>query len=149
MARPKENVEDKVNLQDLTDFALTGMTDKQLAAALKVSVRTLGNFKKSPKFLAALKNGKAVADNKVEASLFKRACGYEVVETHWDAKKGKSVETEKHIPPDTVACIFWLKNRKPADWKDRVEHTGADGGPINFHSNIPVYPPPKTEEKKK
>jgi hypothetical protein len=24
----------------------------------------------------------------------------------------------EHVPPDVTACIFWLKNRKPADWRD-------------------------------
>ncbi len=24
----------------------------------------------------------------------------------------------KHYPPDTVAAIFWLKNRQPAKWRD-------------------------------
>jgi hypothetical protein len=27
----------------------------------------------------------------------------------------------KHYPPDTTACIFWLKNRKPKEWRDRAE----------------------------
>lgn len=30
----------------------------------------------------------------------------------------------EHVPPDVTACIFWLKNRKPADWRDaqQMEH---------------------------
>lgn len=27
----------------------------------------------------------------------------------------------KHYPPDTTACIFWLKNQKPKEWHDRTE----------------------------
>jgi len=27
----------------------------------------------------------------------------------------------KHYPPDTTACIFWLKNRKPREWRNRTE----------------------------
>ncbi len=23
--------------------------------------------------------------------------------------------------PDTTACIFWLKNRKPAEWRDKQD----------------------------
>ena len=36
------------------------------------------------------------------------------------------------MAPDTTAAIFWLKNRKTAEWRDRVlqEHTGPGGGPI-------------------
>ena len=31
------------------------------------------------------------------------------------------IEEEVHIPPDTTAQIFWLKNRKKAQWRDKVE----------------------------
>jgi hypothetical protein len=24
-----------------------------------------------------------------------------------------------HVPPDTTACIVWLKNRQPDRWRDR------------------------------
>ena len=30
-------------------------------------------------------------------------------------------ETKKEIPPDTLAQIFWLKNRKPDKWRDKPE----------------------------
>ena len=38
--------------------------------------------------------------------------------------------TIKHYPSDTTACIFWLKNRKSENWRDRkeVEHSGEIGG---------------------
>jgi hypothetical protein len=30
----------------------------------------------------------------------------------------------EHVPPDVTAQIFWLKNRKPREWRDvqNVEH---------------------------
>ncbi|MCY1295079.1 hypothetical protein D9M70_444010 [compost metagenome] len=31
------------------------------------------------------------------------------------------VPTVKHYPPDPGAAIFWLKNRQPELWKERVE----------------------------
>ena len=36
----------------------------------------------------------------------------------------------KHVLPDTTAQIFWLKNRKPNEWRDKkqTELTGANGG---------------------
>lgn len=35
-------------------------------------------------------------------------------------------EKSKEVIPDTTAQIFWLKNRKPDEWRDRqqVEHSG-------------------------
>ncbi len=32
------------------------------------------------------------------------------------------VPTIKHYPPDTTACIFWLKNRQRDKWRDRLDH---------------------------
>ena len=42
----------------------------------------------------------------------------------------------KVYPPDTTAAIFWLKNRKPEEWRDKqaVEHSGPNGGPIETRS---------------
>jgi hypothetical protein len=28
------------------------------------------------------------------------------------------VPYREHVPPDVTACIFWLKNRDPAHWRD-------------------------------
>jgi hypothetical protein len=60
-------------------------------------------------------------------SLYQRAIGYS-----YDAEKifcdrnGEvtRVPYVEHVPPDVTACIFWLKNRKPADWRDaqQMEH---------------------------
>ncbi|MCI2019959.1 MAG: helix-turn-helix domain-containing protein [Lentilactobacillus buchneri] len=30
-------------------------------------------------------------------------------------------QNERTVPPDTTAAIFWLKNRKPNEWRDRKE----------------------------
>jgi len=40
----------------------------------------------------------------------------------------------KHQVPDTTAQIFWLKNRKPNEWRDKqqTELTGKDGGAIEI-----------------
>jgi hypothetical protein len=29
----------------------------------------------------------------------------------------------EHVPPDTTACIFWLKNRRKDLWRDRIDNT--------------------------
>jgi hypothetical protein len=36
-----------------------------------------------------------------------------------------NVPYREHVPPDVTACIFWLKNRDSAHWRDawQVEHT--------------------------
>jgi hypothetical protein len=69
--------------------------------------------------LHRLKAGKAEADNRVEQSLHQqRAVGYnyDAVKIFCD-KNGKvtRVPYVEHVPSEVTACIFWLKNRKPAD----------------------------------
>lgn len=114
-----------------------GATDVELADFFKVSINTIGNWKaQHPDFLGALKLGKEAADERVSTSLYQRAMGYthEAVKIFMPAgaKKPVLVPYREHVPPDTTAMIFWLKNRRPAEWRERshVEHTGADGGPI-------------------
>jgi hypothetical protein len=112
-----------------------GATDLEVADFFGIAVATVSNWKNEhPDFLEALKSGKDKSDERVERSLYHRAIGYT-----FDAVKifnGKSgvvqVPYREHVPPDTTACIFWLKNRRKAEWRDRHEHTGADGGPINL-----------------
>ena len=114
-----------------------GATDQELADFFDVSVRTLYRWKsESDEFCQALKAGKAEADDRVERSLFARACGYEHDEVDIRVVEGEIVQTEirKHYPPDTTAGIFWLKNRRPDQWRDKREHehSGPDGSPLRL-----------------
>lgn len=47
-------------------------------------------------------------------------------------------EVDKEVPPDTVAALFWLKNRKPKDWRDKreTELSGKDGEKLTIELNI-------------
>lgn len=117
---------------------LLGATDAELADFFGVSETTVNNWKKAhPSFLESLKAGKDQADSGVAGRLYRRAMGYEheAVKIAVDPKGDHTVVPyTKHYPPDTTACIFWLKNRQPARWRDRHEVTGADGGPIKTES---------------
>jgi hypothetical protein len=106
-----------------------GATDQELADFFKVGVRTLYRWKNNyPEFRQALKVSKDQADDRVERSLYERATGYERDEIDIRVVNGEIVKTpiRKFYPPDTTAAIFWLKNRKPAQWRDKqdIEHTG-------------------------
>lgn len=112
-----------------------GATDAELADFFEVTISTISLWKvKHAEFSEALKLGKEVADKRVEEALYHRAMGYSHEETDVRVVNGEVVMTPmiKHYPPDTTAAIFWLKNRKPAEWRDKVQQeiTGADGGPI-------------------
>lgn len=106
-----------------------GATDSELADFFGVDERTVNNWKTShPEFFQSLKAGKALADDRVERSLYQRAVGYthDAVKIVADAKTGESlaVPFREHYPPDTTAAIFWLKNRRSSEWRDKqeVEH---------------------------
>lgn len=103
-----------------------GATDAELADIFGVSTVTLNAWKHGyPEFLNALKVGKGEADDRVERSLFQRAIGYSHPDTHVSNYQGHITLTPitKHYPPDTVAAIFWLKNRRKDEWRDRHDHT--------------------------
>ena len=106
-------------------FALLGATDKQMANFFDVSEVTLNAWKKNyPEFVKSLKAGKLDADSKVVKSLFKRACGMTVMEEKALAD-GTIVQLMKELPPDATSCIFWLKNRQPDKWREKVDDNGA------------------------
>jgi hypothetical protein len=112
-----------------------GATNDDLATYFGVSVSSIKLWRAEHReFSTALKVGKAVADRRVEEALFQRAVGYEHDEVDLRVVGSKLVKTSlrKHYPPDTTAAIFWLKNRKPKDWRDKTtqEHTGPNGGPV-------------------
>ena len=102
-------------------MARDGLTQQQIADNLGINVDTLIEYKKKyTDFSEALKKGKEVIDIEVENALLKRALGYKYDEVTYE----NGVETKrvtKEVQPDTTAQIFWLKNRKPNNWKDRVE----------------------------
>jgi hypothetical protein len=116
-----------------------GATDQEVADFFEVDVRTLYRWKgEHTAFCQALKAGKVEADDRVERSLFARANGYEHDEVDIRVVSGKIVQTpiRKYYPPDTTAAIFWLKNRRPADWRDKqeIEHKGGvtiQAGPLD------------------
>ena len=101
-----------------------GATDVEIADFLDVAVSTLYLWKHAhPEFSEALKVGKATADDRVEQSLYRRALGYshDAVKMHVvDGTVSLTPYTE-HYPPDTTAAIFWLKNRRPEEWRDKAE----------------------------
>lgn len=118
-------------------LCLLGATDEDMAKFFEVAVSTISKWKIDHKaFSEAIKSGKQLADAAVADRLFKRATGYEhdAVKIVADAKTGAEhvVHYVERYPPDTTACIFWLKNRQPEKWRDKVqnEHTGKDGAPL-------------------
>lgn len=134
---------DMINKLELVEgWARDGATDLDMMNRLGVSGPTFYAWKgKYPEFAEALKKGKEIIDRKVENALLKRALGYtydEVTQERQynpDIEEYELIETKrvtKEVHPDTTAQIFWLKNRKPDEWRDRkqidanLNHNGFD-----------------------
>lgn len=91
-------------------LAEMGHTDAEIAEFFGVNIRNFHVWKsKHVELSTALKVGKDVADERVKRALFQNAVGY----TSPDGQ---------HFPPNTTACIFWLKNRRPDEWREKFEH---------------------------
>ena len=109
----------------IAGWARRGCTMEEIAAKMSINADTLYRWqKKYPSLYEALKNGKDEADTVVENSLYRRAIGYsyeETKETTFPDGTTKMERTIKEVPPDTTAQIFWLKNRRPQDWRDKRE----------------------------
>jgi len=89
---------DRKGLVLVEGWARDGLTDLQIAKNIGIQQSTFYDWKlKHAEFSEALKRSKDVADYEVENALFKKA------------KMG-----------DVTAQIFWLKNRKPKQWRDKV-----------------------------
>jgi hypothetical protein len=118
-------------------LAKLGATDMELADFFEVDTRTIYRWKHDhPAFCQALKGGKDEADERVERSLYQKAIGYEQDEVKIfmpaGAEKPVYAPFRAKVAPDTTAAIFWLKNRRSQEWRDKVqqEHTGADGAAL-------------------
>lgn len=116
-----------------------GATDADLAKVMGTSVETINLWKRThPEFAEALKNGKDIADLQVMESLYRNAIGYsyKAQKVVLDKETGipRVVEYKEYLPGQTVAQIFWLKNRQRHLWRDKVdhEHAGTDGKPIQI-----------------
>lgn len=114
-----------------------GATDKEIADFFDVHEDTINEWKKvHSEFSVSIKRGKIEADSNVAQRLYERAMGFEhdseeIKVVSVGQGEGSSVERvpiRKIYPPDATAAIFWLKNRRPKEWRDKqqmdIEHSG-------------------------
>ena len=82
-------------------WARDGLTDDEIAHNMGISRSTLYEWRKKYSDISdTLKEGKDSADYEIENALFN------------SAKSG-----------NVTAMIFWLKNRRPNKWRERVEES--------------------------
>ncbi|OMF38913.1 hypothetical protein BK133_00835 [Paenibacillus sp. FSL H8-0548] len=131
MARPSKyetHVQPKLML--IEAWARDGLTDADICKNLDVGKDAFIDYKKRyPELTEVLKRGKEVIDVMVENALLKAALGYDYTEEELSKFTGEAVDLRKVAHPNTTALIFWLKNRKPREWRDRqeIDHSGNIG----------------------
>ena len=118
-------------LISLATWAKMGLTDEDIAKNIGIHVSTLYTWKKKYSEIAeSLTHAKQRADAIVENALYKRAVGFSYDETTRENKFNKETSeyeivitkiVTKMVVPDTTAQIYWLKNRKPDQWRDKHE----------------------------
>lgn len=131
-------------------YCLLGATDEEIAEFLEIDVSTVNDWKLVyPDFSESIRRGKDIANSNVADRLYQRAMGFEhdseeIKVVSMGEKNGSEivrVPIRKVYPPDTTAAIFFLKNRRPKDWRDRqeIDHT-SKGEQIKF-GGIEILPP--------
>lgn len=143
IGRPKEDLYEKyvAGKEDaLIEHCENGADLRGLAEFLGCGLTTVKTIKKEyPKFQELVSEANKVADEMVESCLYKRAIGYDAEETITEERVSEdgSAQTtyvrkvKKHIPPDTTAQIFWLKNRMKDKWRDQQD--------FNLDTNQPIH----------
>jgi hypothetical protein len=110
------------------NYCLLGATNEELAGFFDVVRRTIDNWIAThPEFAKAVHDGRAVADGVIARSLFARAKGFKHEVTRITLHQGEEREVTNIVeyPPDTQACIFWLRNRRRQSWSAKAEETPA------------------------
>lgn len=117
-------------LPRVEEMARLGYTMKEMCKVLGISPSTFWEWReKHPELSHSLKKYRGLADIQVENALFKSAVGFNFTEIKKERRKlpdgtYQLIETEhitKHIPGVPAAQIFYLKNRMPDRYKDKVD----------------------------
>lgn len=116
---------DKTFIPRVRDLCYLGAKTAEIADLLGVTVSTLRKWRdQHPEFDDAWRDGAQHADAMVAAALYKRACGYST--RKWKETKDGMFQEQVHVAADVGACVFWLTNRQPDLWKNKVEHEAVN-----------------------
>ena len=117
--RPRKQINEARLLET---FARHGFTVEEIADALGMERTALWRRCATNKKLRnAISNGKERLADRLEASLARRALGMTLPDCHVSSYEGAITVTPltKHLPPDTLALIFALKNVRGSNWSDK------------------------------
>ena len=126
-ARLIEFENDPTKMTLLAGWARDGLSQEQIAKNMGISRSTFNEWcRLSSDISDTIKKNKEVSDFEVENSCYKSACGYYVINEKEEEvlKDGEIITLHKKyktwIPPNAACIFFWLKNREPDKWRDKV-----------------------------
>jgi len=159
MAKSKFEKNILPRLLEIKDWARNGAIEEDIAIKLNVSYSRFRDYKADPDekyepLRKALQEGEEQANGLVENKLFERTQGktvevrkvFKVKEVIYSEKTGRRLSEKEHletaveeiyIPPDVTALIFWLKNRLPELWRDKIDATVDMNGNLTVIFQIP------------
>jgi hypothetical protein len=108
---------------------MIGATNESLAERFEVCRRTIDNWIATiPEFSNAVQQGRQVVDETVISALFARATGMEQKMTKVFCYRGQPVTANYtvHLPASVPACFFWLRNRRPEQWRENRPLAGEE-----------------------
>lgn len=119
-----------------------GKTTKDVCQIMGISRSTLMRLRtRYPNLWDSVSKTRQMVDGVVEQSLFRRAVGYSYttkkeewaedqegnfLEDRIGRKIKKITKETHHIPPSVDAIKFWLRNRQPDKWHERIEFDYAN-----------------------
>lgn len=123
----KEDVLSPEGLLLIQCLTRDGMMKQDIAKTLGIKVQTFWLWEqKHPELRDALLRGKELVDYQVENALLKSALGYKTttvrtyINNNPDKAGNREVRIEKvetEVGPNVTACLAWLNNRKPEQWR--------------------------------
>ena len=106
------------------ELCARGATNPDLAGRFGVARSTIGQWiANHPEFAEAVQQGRDVADATAVESLFTRVTGYNHQAEKVFLYRGetRAATYTVHVPAEIKACMFWLRNRRPEDWRAKAE----------------------------
>jgi len=110
--------------QEAYERSLLGYTLANLGAHFGVNKATICRWQnKYCEFRDAIKRGGLRADAQIVQALYRRAIGYAHPAVKIFCYEGRIIQCvyTARYPPDFHSIRFWLMNRQPALWRDKVE----------------------------
>lgn len=121
----------------ITEWMESGLSLKQLSQNMGIAYGTLFEWQKDFAELSdTIKKGQMVVTEHIENAMYQAATGYTYEEETSELMSNGEMKVVKKVTksqaPNVAAQIFWLKNKSPELWKDKVEVKNEHEGTITI-----------------